>query len=763
MKRSIQTDHDIIEYLISLVEHSEREDSNLYAMRMEGPRTCPIMDEQSLQTAIYLKKFVDRMPGGFFVYRAYEKEELIYANEAMLRLFNCETMEEFRSYTGNSFRGIVHPDDWEAAERSIWQQVADNDNNVDYVEYRIIPKGGGIRWIDDYGHFIHSEVAGDIFYVFVGDATEKKLRQLAERESFIRETNKKESQLRTRIEEYDYKLQMSRQELLRRLEIIEGLSIDYESIFYAELDHDSITAYRLSKRTQILFKEEGHRYTFTGFDAEYIRRWVHPDDRVLLEGVSNPEYIREKLGAEKFFYINYRICEGEEPVYVQLRVVDVSENGGVSQAVFGYRSIDREIKREINQKQMLMEALREANLANNAKNRFLSNMSHDIRTPMNAIVGFTALARKHLNDAQKAAGYLDMISAFSDQLLRLLSDVLEISKLESAQAHAEEKEVNLISILQRIQGQAFPRAEAKNITLTLDVSGVRHNMVLADGEKLIQIFSYLVDNALKYTEEKGSVRIVAAELEEWKEGYTAYQFLVEDSGIGIDKAFLEHIFEPFEREKNTTLSKVHGTGLGLTITKKLVDILGGNIYVDSVVGEGTRFTVSLPLRIKLNQSGEEEAGAAGEERPQYADPKRILLVDDNEINLEIEDEMLEDAGFLVDTAMDGSLALEKIKSSRPGEYDLILMDIQMPVMDGYSAARAIRRIGDPVLANIPIIAVSANAFEEDRKKSLESGMNAHLPKPLDIELLFDVISRILYDGKPDEAGHVGDRREYFRQ
>ena len=751
MKNPNHTDHDIIEYLISLVEHSGDKDGNLYTMGMEGDESNLLTEEQSLQTARYLKKFVDRMPGGFFAYYADEEEELIYANEAMIRLFNCDTMEEFRRYTGNSFRGIVHPDDWEEVEQSIRQQMIHNDNHVDYVEYRIIPKGGGIRWIDDYGHFIHSEIAGDIFYVFVGDATEKKLHQQEEKESFIRETSKKESQLRMRIEEYDYKLQMNRQELLRRLEIIEGLSIDYESIFYAEPELDRITAYRLSKRAIKFFPREGHGYPFTGFDREYIREWVHPDDHALLAGVSNPGYIREKLAAEKFFYINYRVLEGEEPVYVQLRVVDVSENGDASQAVFGYRCIDREMKKEINQKQMLREALHEANLANNAKNRFLSNMSHDIRTPMNAIVGYTALARRHLKDERKAAGYLDMISAFSNQLLQLLNDVLEITNLESAQAQTEEKEISLISILQEIRGQAISQAEAKKIAITLDVSGLKHPAVFADGEKIVRILSCLVDNALKYTEEGGCIRIAAIEPEEWKEDYVSYQFWVEDNGIGIDRDFLEHIFEPFEREKNTTLSKVHGTGLGLTITRKLVDMMGGNIYADSALGEGTRFTVSLPLRVQGKHNEPEGAGTDREERPQYTDAKRILLVDDNEINLEIENEMLQDAGFLVDTVMDGSLALERIKASRPGEYDLILMDIQMPVMDGYSAARAIRGIGDPLLANIPIIAVSANAFEEDRKKSLESGMNAHLPKPLDIELLLDVIRRILDDGKSDEA------------
>ena len=249
-----------------------------------------------------------------------------------------------------------------------------------------------------------------------------------------------------------------------------------------------------------------------------------------------------------------------------------------------------------------------------------------------------------------------------------------------------------------------------------------------------------MDNALKYTKENGRVTIAVAEQEALKDHYIAYQFMVEDNGIGISGEFLERIFDPFEREKNTTFSGIHGTGLGLAITKKLVDMMGGNIYVTSAVGEGSRFVVSVPLRLsEAGQENQEEENAF----MKLKDPKKILLVDDNEINLEIEAEMLKDAGFLVETAEDGKIALEKITQSSPGMYHLILMDIQMPVMDGYQATRAIRQISDPGLAKIPIIAVSANAFEEDRRKAMECGMNAHLPKPLDMGQLFEVMGKFL--------------------
>ena len=268
-------------------------------------------------------------------------------------------------------------------------------------------------------------------------------------------------------------------------------------------------------------------------------------------------------------------------------------------------------------------------------------------------------------------------------------------------------------------------------------------MVYTDLQKLVQILEYLIDNALKFTEPGGSVA-VSVEEKDVKDNHTLYQFVVKDSGIGISKEFLEHIFEPFEREKNTTLSGIHGTGLGLTIAKKLADAIGAHIHVSSTLGKGSTFTVSLPLqRLEESSLERKKLENAVSKEPPAPRQKRILLVDDNEINLEIENEVLTDAGFLVDTVIDGSLAVDKMRDTEPGYYDLILMDIQMPVMDGYCATRAIRKMPDPAVSGIPIIAVSANTFEEDKKKALESGMNAHLPKPLDTCRLLELMQTFL--------------------
>ena len=333
-----------------------------------------------------LKKITDEMPGGFFVYQAGGDEEIIYANMAMLRIFECDTMEEFVELTGNSFRGIVHPDDLEEVEQSIWYQIQESRYDLDYVEYRIVTKYGNVRWVEDYGHFIHSGIVGDIFYVFLSDATERLQQKEEEKEELLSEQLQKEEILKQRIEEYDKELEVVNQEQLRHMNVIEGLSMDYESIFYADLDENRIQTYRHSDRIEYQFGGGRWLCEFEGFDAEYIQTWVHPEDRWIVEEATNPDYIRERLSETGMYYINYRIIKDGKVEYLQLRVVNVGPAEQVSEIVMGYRSVDDEIRREMMQKNLVEDALGRAEEANAAKDAFLANMSHDMRTPMNAIV-----------------------------------------------------------------------------------------------------------------------------------------------------------------------------------------------------------------------------------------------------------------------------------------------------------------------------------------------------------------------------------------
>lgn len=733
-------DHNLLAYILSLLSIPENNSTDKSRPDLDPDRTLTEKSsapaDWQLHTARGMIRFMDGMPGGFLIYHADHNEEIIYANKALLRICQCCTLEEFRELTGNSFRGFVHPDDLEDVEKSIQEQIAHSQFDLDYVEYRIRRKDGSIRWMEDYGHFIHLDDIGDIFYVFIGDATEKRETQ----QKALQKQLKKERELKKQIDRYHNEMKLINQEHLRRLEVIEGLSINYESILYADLDQDKILPYRLSNRTILQFENTEKPRSFSWYISDYVRVWVHPEDREAVARQTTPEYIRSQLAARKTYYINYKVVKDSEVQYLQLRIVNVTGNSQICQIVMGYRRVDDEVRREMEQKQLLEEALTNANLAITAKNTFLSNMSHDMRTPLNAIFGFTALARDNLHDPASLEYYLHKISSSSEQLLDLIDKVLEIAWTGSDDIRIAETECSLTDILGNVSNAFAALAHEKNISITLDDSGLTHCDIQSDPDKLERLLSYLVHNAVKYTPDNGQITICATELHTLPNDHAVYQFVVEDNGIGISPEFIDRIYDPFEREKNTTFSGVIGTGLGLTIVKNILTAMGGTIDVHSDVGQGARFTVTLRLK---TQNHPIPFQMSIEDTIAYLSSHKILLVEDNEINLEIETAILEGIGFQIDTAENGSIAVEMIEKAAPEEYALILMDIQMPVMNGRQAAKAIRKMKNKTLSRIPIIALSADAFESDKRKSIESGMDAHLPKPIDVPILLETIAKTI--------------------
>ena len=401
---------------------------------------------------------------------------------------------------------------------------------------------------------------------------------------------------------------------------------------------------------------------------------------------------------------------------------------------------EQEYRKSLEQKNIALQlAVQRETKANLAKREFLFNMSHDIRTPMNAIIGFTALAQTHIDDRGQVEDYLKKISVSSQHLLSLINDVLDMSRIESGKVTLEAKPVHLPELVHELRDIIQAVVSKKDLSLTLDTVGVENEDVIADPLRLEQILINVLANAVKFTPDGGQIGLWIVQKDTAPAGYADFEFHIKDNGIGMSEGFQKHIFEQFARERTSTVSKIQGTGLGMAITKSLVDMMGGRITVKSEQGKGSEFTISL--RFPIGEAKTEQTPPAA--KASAFTGKKLLVVEDNELNLEIASTLLKEAGFEVDTAENGKIAVEKVEAASADRYDLILMDIQMPEMDGYEATRRIRALPDAKKAALPIVAMTANAFEDDRKNALRAGMNGHIAKPLDIQKLFQVLSELL--------------------
>ena len=415
--------------------------------------------------------------------------------------------------------------------------------------------------------------------------------------------------------------------------------------------------------------------------------------------------------------------------------------------------IEKETNQKLNKLRVAAEdALKVAESASKAKSTFLSNMSHDIRTPMNAIIGFATLALDDIRDGKKVEDYLSKILSSSKHLLGLINDILDMSRIESGKVVLEEQETDLVTTLQELQSIMEGQAKERKLKLHVDYSNLRDRHVYCDKTRLNQVMFNLLANAVKFTSEGGSIWLTMSQLEPTYEveDRAIYEIRVKDTGIGMDKAFIKHIFEPFERERTSTVSKIQGTGLGMAITKNIVDMMGGTIEVESQKGVGTEFIIRLELRLQAeagvaNEDGTKQHGHA-EGVAEFAG-KRLLLAEDNELNREIACMLLSKYGFVIDTAENGQEAVDLVAASAPGYYDLVLMDIQMPVMDGHEATRKIRSLENKVLAKVPVVAMTANAFDEDRKAAKECGMNGFISKPINMQEVVQALRMCLQDHK----------------
>lgn len=488
-------------------------------------------------------------------------------------------------------------------------------------------------------------------------------------------------------------------------------------------------------------------------------RYTQIDHNILLEQVnrlitepfieSSVEFYDSNTIAKRLEGKNslFHTCERTDGTWILSMIVPqkYDENGRVVSVLLANRDFTEEKKRELKQEEALRQEKIKAEKANEAKSIFLFNMSHDIRTPINAIVGYSQLMKKELTNP-KLVHYQEMIEQSSKLLLSIINNVLDMARVESGKMELDEN-YNVVGNILQVVCDAFEgEATRKNIEITRNIS-VKHKHVMVDATKMQEILSNLISNAIKYTPEDGHVSIDIQELECEREGYVLFQTKVSDTGIGMSEDFLPSLFELFARERNTTISKIPGTGLGMAIVKNFVDLMDGSIEVESELGEGSTFTITIPHKIADKDYTNRNIESSNVSDIDFKG-KRILLAEDNELNAEITTTILSEMGFEVKAVEDGILCVNEIQHQPANTYDLILMDIQMPNMDGYKATHCIRRLFQPEKANIPIIAMSANAFEEDKKKAFDVKMNDYITKPIDFQKMEEVLKHILSKKDP---------------
>lgn len=527
--------------------------------------------------------------------------------------------------------------------------------------------------------------------------------------------------------------------------IIKGLSAFYHSVFYVDLAEETFQTFVVREDVA---ERLNHSDQYCVLFDIYHEHLIHEEDRKRFQQEMSLGAIKERIQeGETIYDLEYRRDYSGYYGWMRVHVILAESRNGIPiKIILASHNIEKEKEQEAQSQKALFAAYEEARNANEAKSNFMAQMSHDIRTPMNAIIGMTAIAMGQVDDRERVKDCLQKISLSSSHLLHLINEVLDMSKIERGQLTLTEAPFSLKNLFHEIGSIVYNESMEKEQTLNFLTDGTTHDNLLGDAGKIRQVLINLINNAIKYTPHGGTITVASREMTSGISGVGCFVFTVEDNGIGISRDFMDHIFVPFAREDNCHVRKVQGTGLGMSISYGIVRAMQGNIRVESREGEGSRFIVTLNIRI-LEEEEKEEAvqravtGNLGRKLDACLQGLRLLLVEDNELNMEIAETLLRDAGFIVDKAENGYEAFQMFVSSEPGTYDAILMDLQMPVMDGYTAAGEIRGSGHPEAKTVPIIALTANAFAEDISKVLASGMNDHVTKPIDFDRLLAALRK----------------------
>ena len=979
--------------------------------------------ELTAQNLSFVEEIGRHMPGGFFIYQAKPPETLIYANQACFSIFGCRNLEEFRELTGYTFRGMVHPKDYEAVSASIADQIRESEEKMDYTEYRIIRKDGSVRWVDDYGHYTETRDYGGVYYVFISDITPKRiaLEQAMEKDReenrslmaevqsaakladfmasvsslltnmpamsfskdaetgaylacnqafaeyagrrtprdvvgltdhqifdqttadhFVRDDRKAlemddayiffedvpdatgkifrnlqttktkfrdeagrlcllglcvdvtemtriktaEAETHARQEALEARVALQDQ-LLEQNSMITAMASDYRSVYHVNLDTDDAVCYRADPADQDQHPVGVH-FPYLARFTYYGETYVDPEYREGFLRFIDPDHIREVLSRENIVSYRYLARRGGKEYYEMFRMAGVRHAGErddhlVHAVGVGFTVIDEEMREAMARNRALREALTAAEEANKAKTSFLSNMSHEIRTPLNAIIGLDNLALRDETLSETTREYLTKINGSARHLLGLINDILDMSRIESGRMVLRQEEFSFSGMLEQINTMVMSQCADKGLSFECRINGSVDDAYIGDDMKLKQVLVNILSNAIKFTEAPGSVTL-SIERQSVYDGQSTLRFSVRDTGVGMDPDFLPKVFDSFTQEDSGRKNKYGSTGLGMAITRNLVELMNGNISVTSEKNVGTEFTVVITLRncerametvgrinprdlrvlvvdddpvacehalIVLEEAGVRTATAlngpaalemlevahakqeafnlvlldwkmpemdgiqvAREIRRRYdtettviiltayswdeimdealhtgvdsflAKPifasnvldefiriarrhsmsilrekqranlqgRRILLAEDIQINAEIVMELIGSRGAQIDHAVNGRAAAELFAGSSPGTYDAILMDVRMPEMDGLEATQVIRAMDRPDARTIPIIAMTANAFDEDVQRSLQVGMNAHLSKPVEPEHLYQTLEELIWENEHGQTG-----------
>ena len=538
------------------------------------------------------------------------------------------------------------------------------------------------------------------------------------------------------------RIHMEQESIMReqkRLQIINALGQAYSIILLINIKKNMLEMIKFSDGVGHNLRKEDLP---NAFQKEYIENMIAPSFQKNYIAFSDISTMESRLKEHDSLSCVSQTIEG---TWIRSMIVPqkYDEKGNLSTVLLAISDVTEEKEHELEQDRILRNALSSAEHANRAKTAFLNNMSHDIRTPMNAIIGFTSLAAEHLDDREIIRNYLEKISTSGKHLLSLINDVLDMSRIESGSVKIEKTNVHLPDVLEDLKTIILESVHAKQQKLLIKMQDVVHKDIITDKLRLTQVLLNIISNAVKFTPVGGTIHILVEEKDSQKAGYAVYSFCIKDNGIGMSKEFQEHVFDSFARERTVTESGITGTGLGMAITKNIVDLMGGTIHLTSKQGEGSEFIVTLECEL-ANKTVQDKQSSCPKAEKKHLDysGKKVLLVEDNELNREIATEILKSLGLKVDCAADGMDAVEIMSSEAGNQYDLIFMDIQMPKMDGYTATREIRTLNDSKKANIPIIAMTANAFDEDRKKAIKAGMNGHIAKPIDVNVILQNLDRI---------------------